>query len=121
MSMKICTECGKSLVSRKRLVNADKNGMRCRNCNEPDIIPTLDKPQEQEGTIGGTVAKPNYIVKTPPKKRSTKQVQQAVNGEIAKRKHYINTKKKEKNLYPIIGEKQSGKKDSGKSKNKKEL
>lgn len=121
MSMKICSECGKSLVARKRLVNADKNGMRCRDCNEPDIFVSPETPPTHDGQIKGVVAKPNYIIKTPPQKRSPQKVAQAVNGDMAKAKHYIKAKPKNQNFHPVIDEKSTGKKDGGKSRKKKDL
>lgn len=115
MSMKICSRCGKNLSRRKRLVNADKNSMRCRDCLEPDVISVPETPQIAEGPVGGEVAKPNYVTKKRPKQRNTQPVVPVINGEVAKDKHYISTKKKKTITYPVIDEKNVKKHEKGKS------
>jgi hypothetical protein len=114
MGMKICTLCGKSLARRKRLVNPDKNGMRCKDCDDEDIVPAVEAPAVAEGPVTGKVAIPNYVTKKPPKPRHNQKVTQIVNGEPAKAKHYAR-KKKKKMTYPVIEEKVVKKHDKGKS------
>lgn len=114
MSMKICNECGKSLVNRHRLVNSDKNSMKCRDCMEPNIIYRAEIPPMANGPVTSEVAKPNYVTKKKPKIRNSQSISPVINGEVAKEKHYI-SKKKKKESYPVIDEKYVKKAEKGKS------